>query len=224
MLSRSNGCRGVVMSRRAQRGVTLLELIVVIGIMASVMTGLAKWSDLYVESTKETVAGQQMAAVGDAANAYIKDNYATVNAAATASTPALITVDMLRSTGYLQNGFSATNNYGHTLCVLVLKPSSTTLLGLVVSEGGTAIADLDLGNVAVAIGAPGGAYIAPQPRPLRELWAGGVRPSAISRTRMLPARNATARPPGHQHLQLDTLSWRCGSPMGTHPLHSCTET
>ncbi len=143
-------------TRRAQRGVTLLELIVVVGIMASVMTGLAKWSDMYVESTKETVAGQHMAAVGDAANAYIKDNYATVSAAATASTPALVTVDMLKSTGYLQNGFSASNNFGHTLCVLVLKPSSTTLLGLVVSEGGTAIPDLDLGNVAVAVGAPGG--------------------------------------------------------------------
>ena len=156
MASRSNGYRGVVISRRAQLGVTLLELIVVIGIMASVMTGLAKWSDLYVESTKETVAGQHMAAVGDAANAYIKDKYATVNSVATATTPALITVDMLIATGYLQNGFSATNNYGQTLCVLVLKPSSTTLLGLVVSEGGTAIADLDLGNVAVAIGAPGG--------------------------------------------------------------------
>ena len=143
-------------SRRAQRGVTLLELIVVIGLLASVMTGLAKWSDMYVESTKETVAGQHMATVGDAANAYLKDNYATVSAAATATTPVLITVDMLRTTGYLQNGFSATNNFGQTLCVLVLKPSGTTLLGLVVSEGGTSIADLDLGNVAVAIGAPGG--------------------------------------------------------------------
>ena len=143
-------------SRRAQRGVTLLELIVVIGLLASVMTGLAKWSDMYVESTKETVAGQHMATVGDAANAYLKDNYATVSAAATATTPVLITVDMLRTTGYLQNGFSATNNFGQTLCVLVLKPSGTTLLGLVVSEGGTAVADLDLGNVAVAIGAPGG--------------------------------------------------------------------
>lgn len=155
MLALQNGFhRGS--SKRAQRGVTLLELIVVIGILASVMTGLAKWSDMYVESTKETVAGQHMAAVGDAANAYLKDNYATVSAAATATTPVLITVDMLRTTGYLQNGFSVNNNYGQTLCVLVLKPSSTTLLGLVVAEGGTTIADLDLGNVAVAIGAPGG--------------------------------------------------------------------
>ena len=111
----------------------MLELIVVIGIMASVMTGLAKWTDLYVESTKETVAGQHMAAVGDAANAYIKDKYATGGSVAAATTPALNTGDMLIATGFLQNGFSATNNYGQTLCVLVLKPCSTTLLGFVVS-------------------------------------------------------------------------------------------
>ncbi len=156
MLLHSINLSGRCSTRHAQRGVTLLELIVVIGIMASVMTGLAKWSDMYVESTKETVAGQHMATFGDAANAYIKDNYSGVSAGSTATTPALITVKLLQDNGYLNSGFSATNNYGQTICALVLKPSSTTLLGLVVSEGGTAIADLDLGNVAVAIGAPGG--------------------------------------------------------------------
>ena len=105
-----------------QRGVTLIEILVSISIMAMVTAGVARLIDQYQEDTKSAITAQHLATIGNAAQQYIKDNYATVQANATATSPALITVPMLIGTGYLPAGFSSTNNYNQTACVLVLEP------------------------------------------------------------------------------------------------------
>lgn len=142
--------------RKYQRGVTLLELIVSLGILSSVVVGASSLIDNYSQNMRANVTAQQVSTFGNAAQAYIKDNYSAVAAVATATTPALIRVSTLTATSYLQAGFAATNGYGQTVCALVLQPTAGQLNALVVTEGGTAINDLDLGQVAGMIGAAGG--------------------------------------------------------------------
>lgn len=157
---------------KRQRGVTLLEVLVSLGIMAGVLSGVAQLADQYIEDTKSALAAQQMVAVGNAAQAYIKDNYTTVMANATAAAPALITVPMLTTAGYLQSGFSTTNNFGQSVCVLVLEPTANNLNALVIAEGGTTIDDLTLGAVAVSIGASGGGVYSTATTTLRGAMGG----------------------------------------------------
>jgi prepilin-type N-terminal cleavage/methylation domain-containing protein len=141
---------------RIQRGATLLELIIALAIMSGIMTGLYQLVDTFNQNTKSAVVSQHMSTVGQAAQAYIKDNYAAVAAVATAGTPALIRVSTLIATNYLQNGFTTSNAYNQNVCVLVLQPAANQLAALVVAEGGTTIDDLTLGQIAATMGASGG--------------------------------------------------------------------
>ncbi len=158
--------------RSRQRGITLLEILASMAIMSAVIAGVAKLADQYITDTKTALTAQQLVTVGNAAQAYIKDNYSTVLANATATTPALITVSMLTSAGYLQSGFSTKNNFGQDVCVLVLEPSANNLNALVVAEGGTAIDDLTLGSVALSIGAAGGGIYSSAPTFLQGAMGG----------------------------------------------------
>jgi len=139
-----------------QRGVTLIEVLASLTVIAALTAGVARLMDQYGDDTKSAITAQHISAVGMAAQAYIKDNYAAIQAAATPTTPALITVPMLVATGYLSAGYSTTNNYGQSTCVLVLEPTANMLNGLVVTEGGTTINDITLGAIAGLVGANGG--------------------------------------------------------------------
>lgn len=139
-----------------QKGLTLIEIIVALGIMGAVVVGVNAMINQASSDIRAAVTGMHMKAVGDAATEYIKDNYAAITGVATATTPALIRVSDLISGGYLSSGFSAQNAAGQSVCVLVLEPSANDLTGMVVAHGGTAIDDLTLGQVAATIGASGG--------------------------------------------------------------------
>jgi len=143
-----------------QRGTTLLELIIALAIMSGIMTGLYQLVDTFNQNTKSAVVSQHMSTVGQAAQAYIKDNYAAVAAVATAGTPALIRISTLTATNYLQSGFTLNNSYNQNVCVLVLQPVANQLAALVVAEGGTTIDDLTLGQIAATMGASGGGVYA----------------------------------------------------------------
>ena len=151
---------------------TLLEMLMVLGILSSIVVGVAKLADTYSNDTRAAVAAQHMSAVGRAAQVYIKDNYTAVAGNATNTTPALITVPMLTAAGYLPSGFSTTNNYNQSVCVLVLEPTANNLNALVVAEGGTTIDDLTLGGVAAAIGASGGGVYSTATTTLRGAMGG----------------------------------------------------
>jgi len=150
-----------------QRGVTLIEVLASLTVIAALTAGVARLMDQYGDDTKSAITAQHISAVGMAAQAYIKDNYAVIQAAATPTTPALITVPMLVATGYLSPGYSTANNYGQSTCVLVLEPTANMLNGLVVTEGGTTINDLTLGSIAGLVGANGGGVYSDSPTLLR---------------------------------------------------------
>ena len=119
--------------KTSQRGLTLLEVIVSLAILSSASVGLYAIADQFSNDTKVTVAASQVRAFGDAARAYIKDNYASIQAVATPTTPALIDVPTLIAAGNLTTGFLSTNAYGQNMCALVLEPTANRLQAMVVS-------------------------------------------------------------------------------------------
>lgn len=148
---------------RKQAGVTLLEMLISIGILGSVVAGLATLIGNASEDTRASVTALHVKTVGDAANAYIKDNYASITTVATAASPALIRVSDLIAQGYLPTGYSAANPRRQSTCVLVLEPTPNKLTGLVVTEGGDTIDDLTLGQVAGMVGGSGAGIYSTSP-------------------------------------------------------------
>ena len=71
--------------RHHQAGLTLLELIISISLMMLVSVGMVQLADRYSDDVKTAVIADQLKRTGDAARAYIKDNYATIAATATTS-------------------------------------------------------------------------------------------------------------------------------------------
>ena len=143
-------------SRKKQLGATLLEALAALAIIGGVMVLANNLTNDYSTNQRSAVTAQYVTTVGNAAQAYIKDNYAALTAAATAAVPAVVTVPMLVSTNYLTTGFSSTNNHNQTACVLVLQPTANNLQALVITEGGNTIDDLTLGQIAATVGAAGG--------------------------------------------------------------------
>lgn len=164
------------LKRKRQRGLTLLEVIIALGIMSVVVLGASTLIDTYAQNMRASATAEQFSSFGNAANAYIRDNYAAVEAVATAATPALIRVSTLTATGYLQNGFGAQNSYGQSICALVLQPSSGQLDALVVTEAGSAINDLDLGQIAGLVGGAGGGVYSGSPATLTGTMGGWSTP------------------------------------------------
>ena len=144
-------------SLSSQRGLTLLEVVISLSIFALSVIGIVQMTDKATADIKNTVVAEQLRKHGEAARAYIKDNYSTIAAAATPTQPFLITSSMQVSGGYLATGTPTTNGYGQATCTLVLEPAAGKLQALSVTEGGTTIDDLTLGDIAALIGGSGGA-------------------------------------------------------------------
>lgn len=159
-----------------QRGVTLMELLVTLGLMSVLMVGLVNLLDNASDDAKSSVTALHAKTIGDAAGAYIKDNYGPLTSVATAGQPVLLRVSDLVATGYLTNGASAVNPRGQTTCVLILQPTANKLLGLVATEVGDTIDDLTLGQIASTIGGSGGGIYSTDPTILRGAMGGWEMP------------------------------------------------
>lgn len=161
-----------------QTGLTLLEVLISLTIIASATIGLNTVADRFSDDTKNTVAASQGRSFGEAAKAYIKDNYSAVQGIATATAPALIDVPTLIASGNLPAGFLAQNAFGQSMCALVLQPTANRLQAMVIAEGGTVIDDLSLGNIAAIVGGSGGAVYASDPSVIRGAIGGWSIPAA----------------------------------------------
>lgn len=95
-----------------------------------------------------------------AASAWIKDNYSTVTATATTTTPHKLNVATLVAANYLPAGYSSVNPYNQTTCILTLEPAANKLETVVVTEGGVEIQQGRVPTVANLVGSSGG-YIMP---------------------------------------------------------------
>ena len=155
-----------------QRGITLLEMLMSLGILAGVVVGITKLVQDAGEDTRASITAVHTRTVGEAANAYIKDNYAAITAIATSTTPVLIRVPDLVATGYLPTGYSVTNARRQATCVVVLETAANRLSGMVLTEGGDTIDDLTLGQIAASIGGAGGGLYSGAPTVARGAMGG----------------------------------------------------
>ena len=103
-----------------------------------------------------TVAARQLYAVTQAAKGYITAYAGTIEATATSTTPATITVPMLVATGFLPQGFGAVNPYQQGWEVEVLQPSPGDLQALALSTGGQPIPPRDAPRIGAEAGSAGG--------------------------------------------------------------------
>lgn len=146
-------------------GFTLLEILVTLVVLSSMLVGVAYLIGRSSEDTKASVTAAHMRVIGEAAIAYIKDNKATIEAVANPNNPYVIPVtdqagnNGLTNKGYLDQSYNSINPYGHTVCVLVLKPAgSANLFAMVATTGGNQIDDeVQLAGLSSQIGVGGGA-------------------------------------------------------------------
>lgn len=162
----------VIASFRRQGGISLIEVVASLGIMGLVIAGLTQLANQYSTEMRNSIAAQHMSSVGTAAQAYITNNYASLRSEITAAVPKVITVPALIAGGFLPAGFSRVNNYGQTVCVVVIGAVTSNLNALVFSEGDPVINDVDLGDIAGTIGASGGGVYAADPKSMRGAMGG----------------------------------------------------
>ena len=161
---------------KLQRGLTLIEVIASLAIMSGILLGASRLIDIYAQSTRQSVLAEQLATFGKAATAYIRDNYSAVESVASPTRPALIRVSTLAATGYLQSGFATANSYNQNICALVLQPTAGQLTAVVLTEAGTAIDDLDLGQIAGLVGGAGGGVYSSSPTNFTGTMGGWILP------------------------------------------------
>ncbi len=155
---------GLGAPRRLQAGLTLLEIVFAMGILASALAGLFQLVEWQERRSQAAIFGQQAAAIGQAMQSYVTDHWAPLMDSATPGTPIVLGIEDLVPK-YLPANTTATNTYGQAICGLVLLNSAGNSLNvLLVSEGGTPIEDMDLAKVASELGAAGGAYYADNTR------------------------------------------------------------
>lgn len=145
--------------KKYNSGFTLVELIVSLGLVAIALTGLTVVLNDLNTAQRNALTGHQMKLIGEAGRAYIRDNLGTIASTASATTPYLIPVSTLVSSSYALTGSSSTNAYGQSMCILVLQPTTGNYEAMLVSEGGTAVSDMDIGEIASVMNGEGGGII-----------------------------------------------------------------
>lgn len=134
---------------RDQRGITLLEILLVVGVFGSLSVGIITLTNTFAEQERIERAATHLRIVHAAADAYINDNFTILEAALFASgIPVEVPLndpnpvnapdldDYLKKDGiYLPVNYSPNNVFGQDLTVLVRRVSATQLEGMVVSEG-----------------------------------------------------------------------------------------
>ncbi|HYD61621.1 MAG TPA: shufflon system plasmid conjugative transfer pilus tip adhesin PilV [Noviherbaspirillum sp.] len=145
-----------------QRGTTIIEILGAVAVGSLMLVGLTSMIDRSLEDTRGQQAALHQARIADAARKYISANYTPLKD--TANQPHIVVavpVANLITQNFLPAGFSATNNYNQTTCILVRQPVllSGKLEALVVTTGGTPIEDRHIRMIAANAG-EGGGYIA----------------------------------------------------------------
>jgi len=126
--------------KKNDRGWAQLDLgISLVFVMVIVAFAGGKIQD-YVQEKNWQVEAARTDSFASASRSYVGRNYATLLSVATTTSPAVITVDMLKNTGFLPASFSATNSQGQQLQTYIIRNSQNTemLQGMIVSNGGTA--------------------------------------------------------------------------------------
>lgn len=139
----------------------------ILGVLFAIFVGtliipkFAEYQKASNDNARAASTAQQQKQLNAAATTYIQQNSVAIQAIATPTTPAVITVAMLQASGVdlLPAAFSATNPYGQTWQVQVLEPTLGNLQALAMSittAGETLLIDKQATKVATIVGASGG--------------------------------------------------------------------
>jgi hypothetical protein len=135
----------------------------ILGVLVAVLVGLQFFPNLMHlmqqsnDNTRAVATAQQQRQLIDASTSYLQQFATTLQATAGPTSPVVVTVPMLQAANnLLPSSFSAVNPYGQTWQVEVLQPSAGVLQALVMSTGGTALADTSAAKIAGLVGAKGG--------------------------------------------------------------------
>lgn len=144
--------RGVARSRTRNHahGFTMIEVLVALAVTAVMLAGVATMINSSLEDTRGQQAALYQQQVGVAAKQLIQTNAQALSQA----TQTIVPFSQLST--FLPAGMQSTNAYGQTPCLLVTKQGDGSLLGLLVTEGGTTIKDSELGYIAANSGQGGG--------------------------------------------------------------------
>jgi hypothetical protein len=145
---------------RRMRGVTLIEMLGAIALMAMLSAGVVSLINTALEDTRGQHAGQHQSQVVEAAERYIRAHYADL-VTATGVGPVAVPVAVLAD--LLPAGFEPANAYAQTPCVRILQPAAGRLNALIVAEGGLSIPERDVAYVAAHAGRGGGQIAAGDP-------------------------------------------------------------
>jgi hypothetical protein len=139
----------------------------VLGVLAALgigMLGMRPYQSdtvAQMQNMHAAATASDWAMIDNAATAYIKAYYSTVEANSTATSPAVITVPMLQATNNLSGSLSSLNPYGQQWAVYVYQPTAGQLQAMVMSSGGTPIPEGEAPVIATMLGQEGG--IVPYP-------------------------------------------------------------
>lgn len=142
--------------RVTQRGFTLLEVVVVMGLSLVMMGVGTTYVVRHMDNLANTAAADHLQAVARAANQYAEDQADAIEATLASGSTASVSVSMLKAQGYLPASMSSENNFGQTYAIRFIKSATGRVEGIVVTQGGEAIKPLNRRKIAQATGAPGG--------------------------------------------------------------------
>lgn len=109
-------------------------------IVVMVILGAQMWADYNNRSEWKTVA-DQTSRFAQAVRNYTGRYYDTLLGSASTTAPVIVTADMLKNTGFLEQGFGSANSYGQQYQAALVRNSTNTdvLQGMVVTQGGIAL-------------------------------------------------------------------------------------
>lgn len=149
-----------VRARTRERGATLLEALAALFIAALMFIGLTMLINTSMQNIRDQQVAQYQSRLATAATQLVQANYAALASMATATSPAVVPLHggagTLQLASFLPASVQGQNAYGQSPCLLVTAPATGGLDALLVTEGGQAIPDLELGYIAANAGQGGG--------------------------------------------------------------------
>lgn len=135
----------------------LLGILMAVVIATMALPKVAAWQVASHENKLLAITAHQEKEFDTAVSAYAQQYATALQTAATATTPATITVAMLQATNLLTPAFSATNPFGQTWQAQVLQPTAGNLQVLAYSTGGRTLTDTQINKISMLV--PGGGFI-----------------------------------------------------------------
>ncbi len=144
---------------KSQKGFSLIELILVLGLSSLAFISLVQWEVKKSEIARAEIAGEQFAEVGKALSAYIAREQLNLATSIAVGTTATMDIEVLKGSTsgsfighqYLPTNFSAVNMFGTAYLIEISRTADGRIEGVVLSadpicEKGTSLACPDATN------------------------------------------------------------------------------